>query len=103
MSSGPLLMTADAGAYGALGDGGQPVWRRAAQLRAAIDTRLGKRHAELFAIPQEQGSNIEWRAPFDGTSRRRPAHRNYFFSAGFFSASFLSPAAAAAPAAASGA
>ncbi|TXL77087.1 hypothetical protein FHP25_09965 [Vineibacter terrae] len=69
MSSGPLLMTADAGAYSALGDGGQPVWRRAAQLRAAIDTRLGRRHAELFAIPQEQGSSIEWRAPFEGTAR----------------------------------
>ncbi len=69
MSSGPILMTADASAYRALGEGGEPVWRRAAQLRAAIDTRLGKRHADLFAIPQDQVGRIEWRAPFDGTAQ----------------------------------
>lgn len=69
MTSGPLLVTAGANTYSALGDGGQPVWLRAAQLRAAIDTRLGKRHADLFAIPHDQGGNIEWRAPFDGTAQ----------------------------------
>jgi hypothetical protein len=69
MSSGPILITADGGTYRPLGDGGEPVWRRAAQLRAAIETRLGRRHADLFAIPQEQVGGIEWRAPFDGAAR----------------------------------
>jgi hypothetical protein len=69
MSAGPSLINADAGTYAALGEGGEPVWRRAAQLRAAIDTRLGKRHADLFAIPHEHAGRIDWRAPFDGTPR----------------------------------
>ncbi|HJQ60006.1 MAG TPA: hypothetical protein VJ890_24080, partial [Vineibacter sp.] len=68
--SGPSLIIADAGAYSALGDGGEPVWRRAAQVRAAIDTRLGKRHADLFAIPQEHAGRLDWHAPFDGVPRR---------------------------------
>lgn len=71
MASGPFLIGAELSRYGARGVAGEPVWRRAQQLRAAIEARLGGRHADLFAIPQvdEIGNKIDWYAPFDGVAR----------------------------------
>ena len=71
MASGPFLIGASLSRYGARGVAGEPVWRRAQQLRAAIEARLGGRHADLFAVPQvdEIGDKIDWYAPFDGMAR----------------------------------
>lgn len=71
MASGPFLIGASLSRYGARGVAGEPVWRRAQQLRAAVEARLGGRHADLFAIPQvdEIGNKIDWYAPFDGIAR----------------------------------
>ena len=71
MASGPFLIGASLSRYGARGVAGEPVWRRAQQLRAAIEARLGGRHADLFAIPQvdEFGDKVDWYAPFDGVAR----------------------------------
>jgi hypothetical protein len=71
MASGPFLIGASLSRYGARGVAGEPVWRRAQQLRAAIEARLGGRHADLFAIPQvdEMGDKVDWYAPFDGVAR----------------------------------
>jgi len=71
MASGPFLIGAELSRYGARGVTGEPVWRRAQQLRAAVEARLGGRHADLFAIPQvdELGNKIDWYAPFDGVAR----------------------------------
>lgn len=71
MASGPFLIGASLSRYGARGVAGEPVWRRAQQLRAAIEARLGGRHADLFAIPQvdEIGDKVDWYAPFDGVAR----------------------------------
>jgi hypothetical protein len=71
MASGPFLIGAELSRYGARGVAGEPVWRRAQQLRAAVEARLGGRHADLFAIPQvdEIGNKIDWYAPFDGVAR----------------------------------
>lgn len=71
MASGPFLIGASLSRYGARGVAGEPVWRRAQQLRAAVEARLGGRHADLFAVPQvdEIGDKIDWYAPFDGVAR----------------------------------
>lgn len=71
MASGPFLIGASLSRFGARGVAGEPVWRRAQQLRAAIEARLGGRHADLFAVPQvdEIGDKIDWYAPFDGVAR----------------------------------
>lgn len=71
MASGPFLIGAELSRYAARGVAGEPVWRRAQQLRAAVEARLGGRHADLFAIPQvdEIGNRIDWYAPFDGVAR----------------------------------
>ena len=71
MASGPFLMGAGLSRYRALGVAGDPVWRRAPQLRAAIEARLGRRHADLFALPQidEIGDKVDWYASFDGAPR----------------------------------
>jgi len=71
MASGPFLIGAELSRYGARGVAGEPVWRRAQQLRAAVEARLGGRHADLFAVPQvdELGNKIDWYAPFDGVAR----------------------------------
>lgn len=71
MASGPFLIGASLSRFGARGVAGEPVWRRAQQLRAAVEARLGGRHADLFAIPQidEMGDRIDWYAPFDGVAR----------------------------------
>jgi hypothetical protein len=70
--AGPLLSSEPLQRYRALGLGGDPVWRAAGQLRAAIAQRLSREHADLLAIPEvdPSGRRIDWYAPFDGQARR---------------------------------
>ena len=70
--AGPLLGSEPLQRYRALGLAGDPVWRAARQLRAAIAQRLSPEHADLLAIPEvdPSGRRIDWYAPFDGEVRR---------------------------------
>src|SRR5262249_60683181 len=70
--AGPLLSSEPLQRYRALGLTGDPVWRAAGQLRAAIAQRLSREHADLLAIPEVEpsGRRIDWYAPFDGEPRR---------------------------------
>src|SRR5438270_2941582 len=70
--AGPLLRSEPLQRYRALGMAGDPVWRAAGQLRAAIAQRLSREHADLLAIPEVEpsGRHIDWYAPFDGAPRR---------------------------------
>jgi hypothetical protein len=72
MAAGPLLGSEPLERYRALGLAGDPVWRAAGQLRAAIAQRLSREHADLLAIPEVDlsGRRIDWYAPFDGEARR---------------------------------
>lgn len=72
--AGPLLTSEPLQRYRALGLAGDPVWRAARQLRAAITQRLSGEHADLLAIPEvdPSGRRIDWYAPFDGEVRRLP-------------------------------
>ena len=72
MAAGPLLVSEPLQRYRALGLAGDPGWRAAGQLRAAIAARLSREHADLLAIPEVDptGRRIDWYAPFDGDSRR---------------------------------
>ena len=68
MAAGPLLVSKPLQRYRALGLAGDPVWRAAGQLRAAIAARLSREHADLLALPEAEpsGRTIDWYAPFDG-------------------------------------
>jgi hypothetical protein len=70
--AGPLLTSEPLQRFRALGLAGDPVWRAARQLRAAIAQRLSRDHADLLAIPEvdPSGRRIDWYAPFDGEVRR---------------------------------
>src|SRR5258708_19579126 len=70
--AGPLLRSEPLQRYRALGMAGDPVWRAAGQLRAAIAQRLSREHADLLAIPEVEpsGRRIDWYAPFDGDPKR---------------------------------
>lgn len=72
MAAGPLLASEPLQRYRALGTAGDPVWRAAGQLRAAIAQRLSRQHADLLAVPEvdPSGRRIDWYAPFDGEARR---------------------------------
>ena len=72
MAAGPLLVSEPLQRYRALGLAGDPVWRAAGQLRAAIAARLSREHADLLAIPEAEpsGRTIDWYAPFDGAVKR---------------------------------
>ncbi len=72
MAAGPLLGSEPLQRYRALGLAGDPVWRAAGQLRAAIAQRLSREHADLLAIPEvdPSGRRIDWYAPFEGEARR---------------------------------
>jgi len=72
MAAGPLLCSEPLQRYRALGMAGDPVWRAAGQLRAAIAQRLSREHADLLAIPEADpsGRRIDWYAPFEGHARR---------------------------------
>lgn len=72
MAAGPLLISEPLQRYRALGLAGDPVWRAAGQLRAAIASRLSREHADLLAVPEAEpsGRTIDWYAPFDGEVKR---------------------------------
>ncbi|KAF0104133.1 MAG: hypothetical protein FD144_1787 [Rhodospirillaceae bacterium] len=72
MAAGPLLVSEPLQRYRALGLAGDPVWRAAGQLRAAIAARLSREHADLLAVPEAEpsGRTINWYAPFDGDVKR---------------------------------
>ena len=72
MAAGPLLAREPLQRYRALGLAGDPVWRAAGQLRAAIAARLSREHADLLALPEAEpsGRTIDWYAPFDGEVKR---------------------------------
>ncbi|TAJ91322.1 MAG: hypothetical protein EPO10_03445 [Reyranella sp.] len=72
MAAGPLLVSEPLQRYRALGLAGDPVWRAAGQLRAAIASRLSREHADLLAVPEVEpsGRTIDWYAPFDGEVKR---------------------------------
>lgn len=72
MAAGPLLTSEPLQRYRALGAAGDPVWRSAGQLRAAITQRLGREHADLLAVPEVEpsGRRIDWYAPFEGEAKR---------------------------------
>ena len=72
MAAGPLLTSEPLQRYRALGLAGDPIWRAAGQLRAAIGARLTPAHADLLAIPEADpsGRRIDWYAGFDGEVKR---------------------------------
>ena len=72
MAAGPLLISEPLQRYRALGLAGDPVWRAAGQLRAAIAQRLSRKHADLLAVPEVDptGRRIDWYAPFEGQARK---------------------------------
>jgi len=72
MAAGPLLVSEPLQRFRALGLAGDPVWRAAGQLRAAIAARLSREHADLLAVPEVEpsGRTINWYAPFDGEVKR---------------------------------
>src|SRR5258708_5258476 len=72
MAAGPLLVSEPLQRYRALGLAGDPVWRAAGQLRAAIAQRLSRRHADLLAVPEVDptGRRIDWYAPIEGEVRK---------------------------------
>lgn len=72
MAAGPLLVSEPLQRFRALGLAGDPVWRAAGQLRAAIAARLSREHADLLALPEAEpsGRTINWYAPFDGEVKR---------------------------------
>ena len=72
MTAGPLLVSEPLQRYRALGLAGDPVWRAAGQLRAAIAARLSREHADLLALPEAEpsGRSINWYSPFDGEVKR---------------------------------
>jgi hypothetical protein len=72
MPAGPLLCSEPLSRYRALGLSGDPVWRSAGQLRAAVSSRLSRAHADLLAIPEvdPSGQRVDWYAPVEGEVRK---------------------------------
>ena len=72
MAAGPLLCSEPLQRYRALGLSGDPIWRSAGQLRAAVTSRLSRDHADLLAIPEVDptGQRIDWYAAFDGEVKK---------------------------------
>jgi len=66
--AGSLLISGNPQQYNAIGEGGQPVYAVAFQLREAVRLKAGSDTADCLAIPQsnEQGSVIDWYAPQRG-------------------------------------
>ena len=66
--AGSLLISGNPQHYKAIGEGGQPVYSVAFQLREAIRIKAGADVADCLAIPQpnQHGSVIDWYAPNPG-------------------------------------
>jgi hypothetical protein len=67
--AGSLLISGNPQQYNAIGEGGQPVYSVAFQLREAVRLKAGAETADCLAVPQsnELGSVIDWYAPQRGT------------------------------------
>jgi hypothetical protein len=68
MRRGSILVEGSMDGFQALGAFGQPVHQSYVQLRAAIEQKLGPRHADFFARPQidDRAKRIRWVAPVPG-------------------------------------
>lgn len=66
--AGSLLISGNPQHYKAIGEGGQPVYAVAFQLREAIRLKAGAEVSDCLAIPQpnQHGSSIDWYAPHPG-------------------------------------
>lgn len=66
--AGSLLISGNPQHYKAIGEGGQPIYSVAFQLREAIRIKAGADVADCLAIPQpnQHGSVIDWYAPNPG-------------------------------------
>jgi hypothetical protein len=66
--AGSLLVSGNPQHYKAIGEGGQPVYSVAFQLREAIRLKAGATTANCLAIPQsnQHGSMVDWYAPIAG-------------------------------------
>ena len=66
--AGSLLVSGNPQHYNAIGEGGQPVYAVAFQLREAIRLKAGVTTANCLAVPQsnQYGSMVDWYAPVDG-------------------------------------
>lgn len=66
--SGSLLVSGNPQHYKAIGEGGQPVYAVAFQLREAIRLKAGASTANCLAIPQsnQYGSMVDWYSPIEG-------------------------------------
>lgn len=66
--AGSLLVSGNPQHYKAIGEGGQPVYSVAFQLREAIRLKAGASTANCLAIPQsnQHGSMVDWYAPIAG-------------------------------------
>lgn len=66
--AGSLLVSGNPQHYKAIGEGGQPVYSVAFQLREAIRLKAGATTANCLAIPQsnQHGSSVDWYAPTEG-------------------------------------
>ena len=66
--AGSLLVSGNPQHYKAIGEGGQPVYSVAFQLREAIRLKAGASVANCLAIPQtnQHGSMVDWYAPVAG-------------------------------------
>jgi len=66
--SGSLLVSGNPQHFKAIGEGGQPVYAVAFQLREAIRLKAGAATANCLAIPQsnQHGSMVDWYSPIEG-------------------------------------
>jgi hypothetical protein len=66
--AGVLLRSGSLKHFLPLGATGNPVYRAASQLRAAIRRQLGQEAADYFAVPvqDEKGDAVDWYSAFDG-------------------------------------
>jgi hypothetical protein len=66
--AGSLLVSGNPQHFKAIGEGGQPVYAVAFQLREAIRLKAGATTANCLAIPQsnQHGSMVDWYAPVEG-------------------------------------
>lgn len=66
--AGSLLVSGNPQHYKAIGEGGQPIYAVAFQLREAIRLKAGASTANCLAIPQsnQHGSMVDWYAPVEG-------------------------------------
>lgn len=68
-NAGAFLRTDQLAEFRELGALGDPVWRRASALRAALSQRLDRDAADLFAVPEPyDDGRVAWYSPRPGTA-----------------------------------